>query len=75
MKWALEDKKLNDRQRQEVVQDYGSKAVAYIRDGVQKGFKNLKELKQNDTYKPLRDRHDFQELLQELDRGGAVGVG
>jgi hypothetical protein len=72
---ALDDKKLNDRQRQEVVQDYGSKAVAYIRDGVQKGFKNIKELKEDPSYKPLRERADFQKLLQEFDRGTAVGVG
>ena len=71
---VMADQHLSEGQRQDLAADYGDKAVAYIREGVQKGFKDANQLKDSDNFKLLRERDDFKKILQDLQRNTATGA-
>ena len=64
---AAKDDKLGQEKRKEVVNRYGEKAVTLLRQGADKGWKNVTALK-DPVFEPLRSRDDFQKLLVELER-------
>jgi tetratricopeptide (TPR) repeat protein len=59
--------KLDDRQRKEAVQFYGDAAMKLLSDAVNKGYKNVEEIKNDTDLAPLRQREDFQKLLAGLE--------
>jgi tetratricopeptide (TPR) repeat protein len=65
---AQEDTGLEEKQRREVVETAGARAVLMLRDAVKKGYPRTKELGQNPALAPLRKRTDFQELLREIEK-------
>jgi len=64
---AAKDEELSEPKRKEVVNRYGEKAVTLLRQGADKGWKNVTALK-DPVFEPLRSRDDFQKLLVELER-------
>ena len=50
------------------MQFYGDEAMKLLREAVAKGFKDAKQMKQDRDLDPLRDREDFQKLLEELEK-------
>src|SRR5262249_7041643 len=46
---------------------YAMRAVALLRQAVQKGWKDFTHLKNDPDLNPLRSRADFQKLLQDLE--------
>jgi hypothetical protein len=61
---------LDDRQRKEAAQFYGDAAIKLLRDAVGKGYKDVKQIKQDTDLDPLRQRQDFQKLVAELEGKG-----
>jgi serine/threonine protein kinase/tetratricopeptide (TPR) repeat protein len=59
--------KLDDRQRREAAQAYGDVATKLLRDAVNKGYKDVTELKKSTDLDPLRQREDFRKLVAELE--------
>jgi len=53
-------------QRQAAVQFYGDEAMKLLRNAVAKGFKDAARMQKDSDLDPLRQRSDFQQLLQEL---------
>jgi tetratricopeptide (TPR) repeat protein len=67
---VIQHDKLDARQRNEAAQFYGDAAMKLLRDAVTRGFKDVMRLR-NDTFlAPLRQRHDFQELVAKLEGKG-----
>jgi tetratricopeptide (TPR) repeat protein/tRNA A-37 threonylcarbamoyl transferase component Bud32 len=58
--------KLDPEQRKAAVQFYGDEAMKLLRDAVAKGFKDVARMQKDSDLDPLRQRSDFQQLLQEL---------
>jgi tetratricopeptide (TPR) repeat protein len=71
---ATRDSRLSKAERQQVADQYGRAAVKLLRQAMQKGFKKPDYLKQP-FYDSLRQRDDFKELQQELEKEATVGVG
>jgi hypothetical protein len=64
---ADRDAKIREADRQALVQSYGDEAMVYLHEAVRRGFKDLKQLKTHAILAPLRERADFQQLVQELE--------
>jgi hypothetical protein len=60
-------KQLDNAQRQAASQFYSDKAMAMLRDAVAKGWKDAARLKSDTDLDELRQREDFQQLLNELE--------
>jgi hypothetical protein len=65
---AEQDAQLPAARRKELAQQYSDRAMATLRQAVQKGFKDVARLKRDAELKALRSRADFQQLLAGLDR-------
>jgi serine/threonine-protein kinase len=53
---------------------YAARAVTLLRQAVAKGYKDSEKLKKDEDLKALRQREDFQKLLQELEKAnGSTG--
>jgi serine/threonine protein kinase/tetratricopeptide (TPR) repeat protein len=63
---AAKDGELPEEKRKEVVNRYGERAVALLRQAADKGWKNVAALK-GPFFEPLRSRDDFQKLVAELE--------
>jgi tetratricopeptide (TPR) repeat protein len=61
--------------REDLVERYGSRAVHSLQQAVEKGFKNVEEIKTNPLYYPLRERDDFKKLLRYLENTTRKAVG
>ncbi len=61
---------LDDQQREEAVRFYGDAAMRLLREAVSKGFADSDQVRENDDLDPLRQRDDFRELLEQLQRLG-----
>jgi hypothetical protein len=49
-------------------EQHAERAVELLRRAVQAGFHDVERLKQDEDLEPLREREDFQGLLQSLDK-------
>jgi tetratricopeptide (TPR) repeat protein len=65
---AEKDDKLDETERKMLVQRYGERALKLLRQAVQKGFKDVQQLKTDPDLAPLRAREDFQQLVAELEK-------
>jgi hypothetical protein len=61
-------KQLDNAQRQAALQFYSDRAMAVLRDAVARGWKEAARLKSDTDLDALRQREDFQQLLNELER-------
>jgi hypothetical protein len=61
------DAKLSEEMRKEKAEAYGKQAVEWLRRAVADGFKDVKQLKDGEAFRPLRTREDFQRLLSDLE--------
>jgi tetratricopeptide (TPR) repeat protein len=64
---AEKDAKLPPSRRQELAEGYAARAVALLRQAVQKGYNNVPHLKKDPDLDALRQRPDFRELLADLE--------
>jgi tetratricopeptide (TPR) repeat protein len=64
---VAKDDRLNPAKRKAEMDLYGDEAMKLLRDAVAKGYKNVGQLKNDNTLAPLRPREDFQKLLAELE--------
>jgi serine/threonine protein kinase len=53
--------------RQEVAEAYARRAVELLRQTVARGFRDVRELRANEGFRSIRQRDDFQALLDKLD--------
>jgi hypothetical protein len=67
---AEKDAGLPEARRGEVARRYGERAVAFLRQAVQAGFKNAAGMKKDSALAALRGRADFRELLAGLEGKG-----
>jgi tetratricopeptide (TPR) repeat protein len=51
---------------------HAARAVALLRRAVQEGYENVAQLKQDTDLDPLRQQEDFQAVLAELEKTGAI---
>jgi tetratricopeptide (TPR) repeat protein len=63
---AERDARLTAAERQALRRDYADRAVRFLREAVQRGYKNVAFLRENPELEPLRARPDFQDLLRAL---------
>jgi tetratricopeptide (TPR) repeat protein/serine/threonine protein kinase len=63
---AAKEDGLTEDKRKELVETYGSQAVALLRRAVDKGWKDVAALKAP-VFEPLRTRDDFQKLVAEVE--------
>ena len=73
---------LDAAQRKAAVQFYAEQAMALLRDAVAKGWKDVAQMKKDTDLDGLRQREDFQQLLNELETrpvtrrsGGRISLG
>ena len=45
---------------------YAEMAMQYLRDAVQRGFRDAEAIRKTDAFAPLRDRADYKELMEKL---------
>jgi serine/threonine protein kinase/Flp pilus assembly protein TadD len=65
---AAKDEKLSAAKRKELAKDYADRALAVLRQAVQKGYKDVARLKKDPDLDSLRQRDDFRRLLAELEK-------
>jgi serine/threonine-protein kinase len=65
---AEKDATLPEARRQELAHSYADRAVDTLRQAVKNGFKDAAHLKKDPDLDPLRQRADFQQLLQDLEK-------
>jgi hypothetical protein len=56
------------------LESHAARAVAVLREAIQKGFVNVAHIKKNNYLDPLRSRADFQKLLAELEEKVKAGM-
>jgi tetratricopeptide (TPR) repeat protein len=61
------DPKLPSLERQERVQAYANRAVATLRQAVQKGYKDVAHMRKDSDLDSLRSHPDFQKLLNDME--------
>jgi tetratricopeptide (TPR) repeat protein len=66
---AAKDDGLTEGKRKDLVEAYGSQAVALLRRAVDQGWNDVAAFKAP-VFEPLRSRDDFQKLLAELEMKG-----
>jgi serine/threonine-protein kinase len=64
---AEHDSRLSESQRKEKARGYAERALATLRQAVQKGYEDVAHMKKNTNLDPLRSRPEFQKLLKELE--------
>jgi serine/threonine-protein kinase len=69
---AEHDAQLPESQRKELAQTYADRALATLRQAVQKGYKDVANLKKDQDLDPLRSRDEFQKLVAELEEKGKI---
>jgi serine/threonine-protein kinase len=57
---------LPEQQAKELAQKYGGQAVELLREAVQKGIHNLRDIEENKDLDILRDRPDYRSLVEEI---------
>jgi tetratricopeptide (TPR) repeat protein len=62
--------KLNDKQRKEAAQFYADAAMKMLHDAVNKGYKDVAQVKKDTDLDALRQRADFRKLVAELEGKG-----
>jgi tetratricopeptide (TPR) repeat protein len=63
---AGEDERLTETRRQELARTYGDRAVAALRQAIDKGAKEAVQIPKDPGLDPLRSRGDFQKLLADF---------
>ena len=53
--------------RKELARGYAERALALLRQAVQRGFKDAARMKKDPDLEPLRTRDDFKKLLAHLE--------
>jgi tetratricopeptide (TPR) repeat protein len=62
---ADQDERLPEGERRELASAYGDRALAALRQAVEKGAKEVAEMGTDPSLDPLRSREDFRKLLAE----------
>jgi hypothetical protein len=70
---AEKDSKLSEDERRRLAQSYADRAVQLVREAVQKGYKNFKNLRTNPGYSSLQNRADFRKLVADLEAKTQAG--
>jgi serine/threonine protein kinase/tetratricopeptide (TPR) repeat protein len=65
---ADNDARLSAAERSRLTGRYVDRAMDFLRQAVAKGYQNVAVLKADKDLQPLRSRHDFQELVREVER-------
>jgi tetratricopeptide (TPR) repeat protein len=64
---AAQDERLPEIKRQELAGNYGDRAMAALRQAIDKGAKEGSQLSKDPRLDPLRSRPDFQKVLAEME--------
>jgi serine/threonine protein kinase/tetratricopeptide (TPR) repeat protein len=67
---AAEDERLVESKRQELVTAYGDRAIDALRLAIEKGAKEIAQMKEDPNLDPLRPRKDFRKLVGEFKAKG-----
>jgi len=62
------DENLTDSQRKSLTAAYGDQAMSMLHRAVAAGYKDVDQLKNDVSFRPLRERSDFQELVAKLQK-------
>jgi serine/threonine-protein kinase len=65
---AEKDSNLPEAKRQELARSYADRALDTLRQALKSGYKDLANMKKDPDLDPLRQRADFQKLLQDLEK-------
>jgi tetratricopeptide (TPR) repeat protein len=65
---AEKDARLEAAKRKELAGKYADRALALLRQAVERGFKNADHMKKDSDLQPLRERPEFKKLLAELEK-------
>jgi serine/threonine protein kinase/tetratricopeptide (TPR) repeat protein len=63
---ATKDAKLAEAKRKELAQDYGDRALALLRQAVERGYKDAERINKDSHLEPLRERDEFRKLLAQI---------
>ena len=64
---AATDDRLSEGERKERSSAYGDRALAALRQAIDRGFKDVAQMTKDADLEPLRSRADFQKLLAEVE--------
>jgi len=67
MTLADKDSRLVEAKRRELSQSYADRALALLRQAVERGYKGAAHMKKDSDLEPLRTRKEFQKLLADLE--------
>jgi serine/threonine protein kinase/tetratricopeptide (TPR) repeat protein len=67
---AATDDRLSEGERKERSSAYGDRALAALRQAIDRGFKDVAQRTKDANLEPLRSRADFQKLLAEVEAKG-----
>jgi serine/threonine protein kinase/tetratricopeptide (TPR) repeat protein len=63
---AATDERFAETKRNELASDYGDRALAALRQAIEKGYKDIAQLNKDADLELLRSRADFQKLMADL---------
>jgi serine/threonine protein kinase/tetratricopeptide (TPR) repeat protein len=69
---AREGPRLDEAKRKELALGYADRALALLRQALDRGFKDAAHMKADPDLEPLRERTEFTKLLAGLDAGSAA---
>jgi tetratricopeptide (TPR) repeat protein len=70
---AENDRQLPEARRKEQAREYAGRALAALRQAVDKGWKDAARLRQDPDLNPLHSRDDFRQLLADLEKQSPAG--
>jgi serine/threonine-protein kinase len=71
MAWCItvvgNDRQLTPETQRERVNEYAARSMVLLTEAIRRGYTNLDALKRSKAFAPMRDRPDFQKLLEDLE--------
>ena len=66
---ATENEKLDEATRRQAAETYAKEAIQMLELAIKRGYNEIGELRTDSDFDPIRDRKDFQAIVQRLAGG------
>ncbi len=63
---VAENESLDEAVRRQSAETFAQRAIAMLRLAIQRGYRNVEELRTDPDFDPIRKRKDFQEIVKQL---------
>ena len=70
---VTENEKLDEATRRQAAETYAQKAIRMLERAIQRGYDNAAELRTDTDFDPIRDRKDFQAIVERVTQPATDG--